>query len=176
MRPQKPSPSRSDRLEFLLTEQARIRRSRVRRRNTAVAAAMILLVGAVAWWAVPRQQVVPPQHQRQAAKPPVIPQPDPLQPGLPRPDPARSDPTPPTAADSEPFRIARIEDTPLKIVAVVSHDEPHRVEYINDLQLFVAMRAQGIDAGLMRINGTTQLAFNDEESRHRFERGLGSPE
>ena len=166
MNPQKPSPSRSDRLGFLLTEQARIRRSRVRRRNTVVAAAMILLVGAVAWWAVPGRQVVRPQREQQAVNPPVMPPPDPQQP----------DQAPPAATGSEPFRIARIEDTSLKIVAVVHRHEPRRVEYIDDLQLFIAMREQGIDAGLMRINGTTRLAFNDEESRRRFERGLGSAE
>ena len=161
------SPSRSDRLQDLLAEQSRVLRSRVRRRNAGLAAAMILLVGGVAWWSVPRQQVVQPQHQQQqAVAPPIVPQSDPLQP----------EQSPPAATDARPFRIARIEGERLKLTTIVRSDEPSRVEYISDLQLFIAMRGQGIDAGLVRINGKTQLAFNDEESRRRFEQGFDSAE
>ncbi|MFU8829510.1 MAG: hypothetical protein ACNA8P_08770, partial [Phycisphaerales bacterium] len=63
----------------------------------------------------------------------------------------------------------RVEDRSPKLTTVVQSTTPQRVEFISDLQLFIAMRAQGIDVGLVRSNGETRLAFNDEESRRRFE-------
>lgn len=82
----------------------------------------------------------------------------------------------PPAPESKAFRITRIDDRAPRLTTIVQNSTPQRVEYISDLQLFIAMRAQGIDAGLMRTGGQTQLAFNDEESRRRFEERSGSPE
>lgn len=158
-----PSPSRNQRLECLLAEQSRVRRSRVRRRNTSLAAAMILLFGGTAWLVSPRQQVVQPQPSSQQVSTATQ--------STPGPDQASS-----PAPEEPAFRITRIEDRPLKLTTIVQIAQPQRVEYLSDIQLFIAMRGQGIDAGLMRSNGQTQLAFNDEESRRRFEEWSGSPE
>jgi hypothetical protein len=155
--------TRNDRLDLLLSEQARVRRARVRRRNTGFAAAMLLLVGGAAWMLSPSQQTVQPQPSSQQASTTTH--------RTPEPDQATT-----TAPESKAFRITRIEDRSPRLTTVVQNAQPKRVEYINDLQLFIAMRAQGIDAGLMRSGGRTQLAFNDEQSRRRFEERSGSPE
>lgn len=163
MNPQRPNPSRNDRLSALLREQSRVRRSRVRRRNAGLVAAMVLLVGSVAWLVSPRQQPMPPNPTTRHASASGQSTPD-----TPQPE--------PSAPADAPFSIARVADRPLTMTTIVQNTEPSRVEYISDLQLFLAMREQGIDAGLIRIGGRTQLAFNDEESRRRFERGPGSAE
>lgn len=158
-----PNLSRNQRLESLLAEQSRVRRSRVLRRNTGIAAAMILLVGGAAWLVSPRQQGVQPQPSSQQASTATHNTPD-------------QGRAPSTAPEDPAFRITRIEDRPLKLTTIVERAEPSRVEYISDLELFIAMRGQGIDAGLMRVDGKAQLAFNDKESRRRFEEWSGSPE
>ena len=163
MNPQKPSSSRHDRLSALLREQSHVLRSRVRRRNAGLVATMVLLVGSVAWLVSPRQQPAQPNPTTRHASASGQ-----NTPGTPEPE--------PSAPADAPFGIARIADRPLTMTTIVQNTEPSRVEYISDLQLFLAMREQGIDAGLIRIGGRTQLAFNDEESRRRFERGPGSAE
>jgi len=155
--------TRKDRLDFLLSEQARVRRSRIRRRNTGFAAAMLLLVGGVAWMLAPSQHPVQPNRLPQQATTATHSTPE-------------SDQAATLAPESKAFRITRVEDRSLRLTTVVQNTEPKQVEYISDLQLFIAMRSQGIDAGLMRTGGQTQLAFNDEESRRRFEEQSGSPE
>jgi len=156
MKPHEPNPSRSERLEFLLGEQSRVRRSRVRRRNTGLVATMVLLVGGTAWLVTPRQATVQPKSPPQQAST--------LTHGTPEPDQGLSPATEDTA-----FRITRVEHRSPKLTTIVESTTPQRVEFISDLQLFIAMRAQGMDVGLVRSNGETRLAFNDEESRRRFE-------
>lgn len=156
MKQPNPNLSRNERLHFLLGEQSRVRRSRVRRRNTGLAATMILLVGGTAWLLTPRQPAVQPKSQPQQASTYTH--------STPEPDESLS----PVTEDTT-FRITRVEDRSPKLTTVVQSTTPQRVEFISDLQLFIAMRAQGIDVGLVRSNGETRLAFNDEESRRRFE-------
>lgn len=163
MKQHDPNPSRSDRLDFLRAEQARIRRSRVQRRNAGLVAAIIVLVGGTAWLVSPSQQPLSPRPTPQQASTTTHSTPEPDQPGGREPG-------------ESGFRITRIEDPPLKITSIVRSATPRRVEYMSDVELFIAMRGQGIDAGLMRVDGRTELAFNDEESRRRFERGLDSAE
>jgi hypothetical protein len=124
---------------------------------------MVLLVGTVAWLVSPSQPTLPAQPSRSQASTATTGESE----GRPQQGDVSSD-----AA----FRITRVSDRPAKLTTVIRSAEPRRVEYISDVELFIAMRGQGIDAGLMRVDGRTELAFNDEESRRRFERGLDSAE
>ncbi len=165
MNERKPTVNRNQRLQSLLMEQSRVRRSRVRRRNATIASAVLLLAVAGVWWASPGQPAQP-QRSQQAVNPPLAPQVDPPQ----------SENGQPSQPESGSFRIVKVEPAARRLTVIVSSAEPQRVEFISDLQLLIAMRGQGIDAGLMRIDGTARLAFNDEESRRRFERGFDSAE
>lgn len=160
-----PPVNRKDRLQSLLMEQSRVRRLRVRRRNATIATGVLLLAVGVVWWTSPPQPTLP-QRPQQAVHPPVAPQVDPPQ----------SENGQPSELESGSFKIVRVEPATRRLTVVVSSAEPQRVEFIDDLQLLIAMRGQGIDAGLVRIGGTARLAFNDEESRRRFEQGFDSAE
>lgn len=152
------NPRRSERLRFLVQEQNRVRCSRLRRRNAGAVAMLVLILAGVIWMAAPTNQPVAVSPNQQASS-----------------TPEQADPLESAETGQATFRVTRIEDRPLTLVRVVRRAEPQRVQMISDIQLYLAMREQGIDAGFIRVDGQTQLAFNDEQSRRRFEEAIDSP-
>lgn len=153
------NPERNERLRSLFREQDRVRRIRLRRRNAGAVTMMVLILGGVIWMTVPSNHPVtvsPNQHASSSKQ-------------------QQASPAESTGAVESVFRVVRVEDQPLQIVTIVQRAQPQRVEIISDVQLFLAMREQGIDAGFMRIDGQTRLAFKDEQSRRRFEESIDSP-